>query len=483
MSDLDDGPTPAGPPDHPGDSDDPPSPQSGPASASLNDRESSGLPRSATDTDAAAGADPGHSNGRPKSVDASQAGSAIEPDAPTHIADTTRVAGNGCRADGDPAKGMDRAGEAEGAERSPHGEPAGADGSAAAASSWRDRRRAARVRRQVSWERWLKAATPWVAAFVAAVIALSEALPPLANDVDGLPLLVVLVAGSLAVTAAVIAARTQHPAAAVVATVLLVAVVISWVIVGNRDQQAAGDGQERETASESSSRTTDEPLNSREVSTTTTTTTTPGADGGAPAGNDAPDSGGGTGQQADPPGPTAPNTTGTSPPTTAAPVPCTTLAKAASVRSTQGLNQPHIADVTYTVDAARDPYIEISARLVGTLGPSQELYVVKTADPSTFDSTPEHNPGSVGWFMSNETPPGSGGCFAYPYKRMAYPCAGGVTFRFYFAAIEAATADSLLAQRESHPVGMPSESFQDNPGVHLLGHIEVPTTPHSTCSG
>jgi hypothetical protein len=146
-----------------------------------------------------------------------------------------------------------------------------------------------------------------------------------------------------------------------------------------------------------------------------------------------------------------------------------------------GPGQPSVGDVTYTVDEARDPNIEISGRLIGSLGASQRFYVVKTADPATHDSTPEQNPGSVGWFMSNQLDLGPGGCWNYPNKRMAYPCAGGVTFRFYFAAIDAATAQALEAQKASHPDGMSSDSFQSNPGVQLLGYIEVPTSRYPTC--
>lgn len=166
----------------------------------------------------------------------------------------------------------------------------------------------------------------------------------------------------------------------------------------------------------------------------------------------------------------------------AEPAPCTQLASVGVVQTSRGPDQRHVAEVTYTVDDARDPFVQITGRLVGQLGPTEGFYVVKTGNPATHDATPNRYPGTSGYFLSDEIVPGSSGCWEYERTRLGYACVGGIEFRFSFALIPDAAARPLLDERLTRGVeGLPEQIVLDNPNVEILGYIDVPTTPHPTC--
>jgi hypothetical protein len=173
---------------------------------------------------------------------------------------------------------------------------------------------------------------------------------------------------------------------------------------------------------------------------------------------------------------TAPTTTVPSPPQ------CATRATTATVEMSPGAGQAHVGEVTYTVDEAKDPYIEIAGRLTGTPAAGSGLYAVKTGVTGTYDSTPNRNPASVGFFMHPELRLRAGGCWTLPSSRLGYDCVGGVAFRFYFALLSHPVADALTAQEEANgDNGLPRDSILNNPDVDVIGSITVPTRPHPAC--
>jgi hypothetical protein len=94
---------------------------------------------------------------------------------------------------------------------------------------------------------------------------------------------------------------------------------------------------------------------------------------------------------------------------------------------------------------------------------------VKTANPATVDSTPDHHPGTTGYFMKDTIAPGLGGCWEYPRALLGYDCVGGIGFRFYLTLIDRVTGEQLQAEvLQAGSNGLPEQ--------RILG------TPTSRCS-
>ena len=141
-----------------------------------------------------------------------------------------------------------------------------------------------------------------------------------------------------------------------------------------------------------------------------------------------------------------------------------------------GAGEPHVGEIAYTVDGSTDPDIEIAGRLAGTPPAGQGLYVVKTGIQGTFDSTPAHNPASVGYFLHPEITVAPGSCWRSPPHRLGYDCVGGVGFRFYFALIPRRVGQTLAAQGEANgDMGLPERSILDNPDVDAIVTIHTNT--------
>ncbi len=137
--------------------------------------------------------------------------------------------------------------------------------------------------------------------------------------------------------------------------------------------------------------------------------------------------------------------------------------------------------VRYEVSDGRDPVIDLNGRLSAAPGLSESLYVFKTADPNTHDSTPEKNPGSEGYFVEGETPVGDDGCFALG-QRLGYDCVGGVEFRFLFTLVPDTVAAELVTAAEANkPDGLQADQVLENPNVAVLATVDVPTASHPDC--
>ena len=180
-----------------------------------------------------------------------------------------------------------------------------------------------------------------------------------------------------------------------------------------------------------------------------------------------------------------PATATTEPPTTAPPSPrCPRLSQVGAVEASAAAGQPHVGQVTYTIDGSTNPDIEIAGRLAGTPPTGEGLYVVKTGIQGTVDSTPAHNPASVGFFMHPEVMVGSDGCWRSPPHRLGYDCVAGVGFRFSFALIPRTVGQELIAQAEANgDMGLSERSILDNSDVDVIGSLEVVAPPQGDCPG
>jgi hypothetical protein len=145
-----------------------------------------------------------------------------------------------------------------------------------------------------------------------------------------------------------------------------------------------------------------------------------------------------------------------------------------------GRDETHVSEVTYILDSARDPNIQASGRLTGTVPAGKGLHLVKTGVAGTYDATADHNPAASTFFIQAQTTPRPTGCWSYQ-NRLRYPCIGGITSRFYFMLIPDTTAKNLTAKEPQYPGGMPPSWFLNDPDIDNLGHIDVPSQPDPSC--
>lgn len=282
-----------------------------------------------------------------------------------------------------------------------------------------------------------------MATFIAAFIAWSEALPALAPEVEGVPLLAGMVVASAGVAAVGwLAGSGRYRDWRTGSAALVVALVVGgWAVVGSRTDEEPG----RALPPDETSSATTEPRSP------TTTAATAGS----------------------------PTTATTAPPTPTGT--CPALATPGTIHLGVGADQTHVSEVSYTLGEDKDPYIEIVGQLVGTLEPGYDLFVGKTGNPATSDNTSAHKRGSVTFFPRGPLALGPGGCWQTQSWQIGYPCVGGVEVWYHFLLVPEATGAALVAERDAHPGGYPPERIQQDPAIRQLGRIEVPTLPHPDC--
>jgi hypothetical protein len=322
-----------------------------------------------------------------------------------------------------------------------------------------------RTRGSARWRSFWQAQGPVLAAavvvFGTTFGVLAQALPSLRDEPNRVRLLVALAAGSLAAAVALVLWRWQRYLGAIVSALLVVGMVFVWTTAGASGGPVPPDPPVRSTPTSRSDRST-----TTTVSTTSTTvaetTTAPGSGGGPvrPAGTTAPP---------------VPATTST----TRAPAPCSALPRPGTVVGAP-TGTPRVEEVTFELTNLNDPHVEAAGRFVGQLGAGEGLYVVKTADPDTVDSTSGHNPGSPAFFTQREllAGPGAVACWTYPPKELGYSCAGGITFWLYFLVMPRSTYAGLEGR-----TGLRSDDVLGSPGVRSLGRLVVPTGRDPGCAG
>jgi hypothetical protein len=96
-----------------------------------------------------------------------------------------------------------------------------------------------------------------------------------------------------------------------------------------------------------------------------------------------------------------------------------------------------IGPVYYTAKLAGKIQFEAGGELQGEVPRGKQLFQLGWADPTTKDSTPDHNPGNGTYYRSDTfSAPEAGGCWIRPQKEIAYDGADGLTFRIYFVLVD-----------------------------------------------
>lgn len=199
-----------------------------------------------------------------------------------------------------------------------------------------------------------------------------------------------------------------------------------------------------------------------------------------------------------PPGPTAlPDPTGgvtpspsssTTPTRSPEPSPggCTTLQTAAKIDRGPGAtgSGPRLASASYTVSATDKPALRWDGQIFGRPAAGQVFYFVGTADPTTVDSTPDHNPGVENFLLVGQVKPDANGCWTAG-PRSVYDCAGGITFIYHLLLVSEQQARSLDELKRTNASvrndGIPHGNFRSLP-ITFLDSFNVPTKPGPGCS-
>jgi hypothetical protein len=96
-----------------------------------------------------------------------------------------------------------------------------------------------------------------------------------------------------------------------------------------------------------------------------------------------------------------------------------------------------IGPVYYTAKLAGKIQFEAGGELRGEIPRGKQLFQLAWADPTTKDSTPDHNPGNGTYYRFDTFSASEAeGCWIRPQKEMAYDGADGLTFRIYFILVD-----------------------------------------------
>jgi hypothetical protein len=302
--------------------------------------------------------------------------------------------------------------------------------------------------------------------FGASFAALNHGLPAMADGPEGSPLVAVCLVGSLAFVVTILLSAHRRFVSALACALLIVLSVGGWAVAGPQDEMASANAP---IDASDTTTSTDDP----QASTTTATGNGPTTMRPPPA----------DGSSTPEPVVTGLPPTGPSPTTTVR-QPCPSVASSGSISGATSSGEHRVEELSYQLSNLNDPHVEMAGRLVGDLAPSEGFYLVKTANPDTYDATTNRNPGTPNFWIQEETSVNEGtGCWSYPSSKLAYSCAGGVEFRFYFMVIPDTTAQSIEAQKPQHPGGMPPEMFLSNSTIQNLGRLVVPTPVDPNCPG
>ncbi len=132
--------------------------------------------------------------------------------------------------------------------------------------------------------------------------------------------------------------------------------------------------------------------------------------------------------------------------------------------------------------------IRIAGQIGGRPPAGQGIYLARNAstEAGSRDSTASHYLGSA-YFFLNPMPIDldAAGCWSYIAPRLAYRCAAGIDFNYYFLLMFDADAQRLVQRASSNPVikrdGLPDSEILNAPGIHALAWFNVPTDPLEDC--
>jgi hypothetical protein len=136
-----------------------------------------------------------------------------------------------------------------------------------------------------------------------------------------------------------------------------------------------------------------------------------------------------------------------------------------------------LVEASYTVHEQRGSEVDLdmSGRIRGRVGSDKVLWILGTADPTTHDSSAPPVYGSSQIHVVRQIKPDSAGCWSVTGKKVGYDCAGGLTFRYYLAALTPHQATEMDGLERAGQDGFTEGNIRDDRGIPLLSTYDVPT--------
>jgi len=134
-----------------------------------------------------------------------------------------------------------------------------------------------------------------------------------------------------------------------------------------------------------------------------------------------------------------------------------------------------LAELRYTYYPAWYPSLAVGGRLSAPVPDGWRLVMAAWGDPTTTDSTLDHNPGNGRFYPSDELTTSAANCFTFPPYSMGYRGYPGITTRLYAMLVDATRVDDFL-----RAVGQLSGFTKDDLAswdVRVLGYAIVPSSP------
>jgi hypothetical protein len=126
---------------------------------------------------------------------------------------------------------------------------------------------------------------------------------------------------------------------------------------------------------------------------------------------------------------------------------------------------------SYKISVADKLELEVGGELHGAIPSGKKLFLLSRGDPTTMDSTPDHNRGNGTYYLLS-TMQVVGNCWWRPEKEIAYPGAEGITLQQTLVLVDDTLVREFISDR--HKYGY-NDAVLDSLRVKRLAYFDVPT--------
>ncbi|ADP78568.1 hypothetical protein [Pseudofrankia inefficax] len=134
-----------------------------------------------------------------------------------------------------------------------------------------------------------------------------------------------------------------------------------------------------------------------------------------------------------------------------------------------------VTELRYTYYPAWHPSLAFGGRLSGPVPRSSRLVFAAWADPSTTDSTRDHNRGNGRFYPGDDLPTTDENCFTVPPYNLSYGGYPGITTRLYAMLVDATDVKPFL-RAAGQSAGL-TDTDLARLGIRILGYAVVPSKP------
>ncbi|MBL7492048.1 XRE family transcriptional regulator [Frankia sp. AgB1.9] len=134
-----------------------------------------------------------------------------------------------------------------------------------------------------------------------------------------------------------------------------------------------------------------------------------------------------------------------------------------------------LTELRYTYYSAWHPALAFGGRLSGPVPRSSRLVFAAWADPSTTDSTRDHNRGNGRFYPGDDLATTDQNCFTIPPYNLSYGGYPGITTRLYAMLVDT-TGLTQFMHTAGQSAGL-TDTDLSRLGIRILGYAVVPSKP------